>query len=211
MTTEFKERLIAEPKTIGILGPIGSGKTTLSKMLSEKLGVQRVEENFPQNPFLENFYKSPGEYSFRSQLWFLKSTIDQLSALPKNTSLILDPTNEMNYQFAKTHRDMGWMSQHEFNLYTEIYSIFEEKGQIKKPDLYIVLHADMDVLVPRIRARGRPAEMLMLDNYPIYLLKLSRNVNSFISGNFIFLNTSKSNSLDEVHVDGIIEKIKRNI
>lgn len=211
MTTELKERLIQEPKTIGILGPIGSGKTTLGGILSERLGVARVEENFPQNPFLENFYGSPSEYSFRSQLWFLKSTVDQLSELAPNTSRILDPTNEMNYQFAKTHLDMGWMSQHEFNLYTEIYSIFEEKGQIKKPDLYIVLHTDMDVLVQRIRSRARPAEMLMLDNYPIYLLKLSRNVNSFMAGNTISVDTSNTKSFDDIHMDGIIEKIKRNL
>lgn len=211
MTTEFRERLIREPKTIGILGPIGSGKTTLSKILSERFGVQRVEENFPQNPFLEDFYAAPSEYSFRSQLWFLKSTVDQLSELHSNSSRILDPTNEMNYLFAKTHLDMGWMSQHEFNLYTEIYSIFEEKGHIKKPDLYIVLHTDMDVLVPRIRARARPAEMLMLDNYSIYLLKLSRNVNAFMAGNTISIDTSNSKSFDDIHVDGIIEKIKRNI
>ena len=211
MTTEFRERLVNEPKTIGILGPIGSGKTTLSKILSERLDVQSVEENFLQNPFLENFYDAPAEYRFRSQLWFLKSTIDQLSALTTNTSRVLDPTNEMNYLFAKTHLDMGWMSQHEFNLYTEIYSIFEEKGHIKKPDLYIILHTDMDVLVPRIRARARPSEMLMLDNYPIYLLKLSRNINAFMAGNTISIDTSSPKSLDDIHVDGIIEKIKRNI
>lgn len=209
MTTELKERLISEPKTIGILGPIGSGKTTLGSVLSERLGVPRVEENFPQNPFLENFYDAPAEYSFRSQLWFLKSTIDQLSALPVNISRVLDPTNEMNYLFAKTHLDMGWMSQHEFNLYTEIYSIFEEKGHIKKPDLYVILHTDMDVLVHRIRARARPSEMLMLDNYPIYLLRLSRNVNAFMAGNMISIDTSNANSLDGIHVDGIIEKINR--
>lgn len=211
MLPEFRERLIKEPVTIGILGPIGSGKTTLSGILAEKLNVYCVEENFPQNPFLENFYGAPAEYSFRSQLWFLKSTIDQLSMLPADTSLILDPTNEMNYLFAKTHLDMGWMSQHEFNLYTEVYSIFEEKGHIKKPDLYVILHTDMDVLVPRIRARARPSEMLMLNNYPIYLLKLSRNVNAFMAGNTISIDTSSPKSLDNIHVDEIIEKIKRNI
>lgn len=211
MTAELKERLNREPATIGILGPIGSGKTTLSKILSEKLGVQRVEENFPQNPFLENFYAAPAEYSFRSQLWFLKSTIDQLTELPTNTSRILDPTNEMNYLFAKTHVDMGWMSQHEFNLYSEIYLIFKEKGHIKKPDLYICLNARPYALEDRIKKRGRPYELLMLKNYPEYLIKLGNNVNAFMNGTVLHVDTSSDNFKDKLHTDHLVERIQKNI
>lgn len=211
MTSEFRERLTKEPKTIGLLGPIGSGKSTLSKALSENLGIERVEENFPENPFLKSFYENPAEFSFRSQLWFLKSTIDQISSLPSGKSRIFDPANEMNYLFAKTHLDMGWMSQHEFDLYTEIYMIFKQKSHIKNPDLYLCLHTNMDTLTRRIKERGRPYEMLMLKNYPEYLSKLSRNVNGFMSGNVIFVDTNNDNSTDQTHVDGLIEKIKRNI
>lgn len=211
MTTELKERLVNEPKTIGILGAIGSGKSTLSRILSEKLGIERIEEKFPLNPYLNDFYEDPKRSSFDYQFWFLMNTVDQVASVGQGKSVILDPANEMNYLYAKTHLDMGWMTQKEFNIYFDAYSLMQEKNRKWKPDLFLRLNPDIEVLKKRIKNRARPYELLMLNKYPEYLVKLSRNVKSYIGGNVLPVNTSKDNYIDEDHINGLIQIIKRNI
>ncbi|KKU10136.1 MAG: Deoxynucleoside kinase [Candidatus Woesebacteria bacterium GW2011_GWB1_45_5] len=206
-----KERLAKEPITIGVLGPIGSGKSTLCRILSERLNVERIEENFSENPFLKDFYKNPQQFSFRSQLWFLKSTVDQLMEIRENRTRILDPANEMNFLYAETHRRLGWMSKHEFEIYNKLYVVLTEKSGIKTPDLYLCINAKLSVLQERIIKRGRPFELTMLKNHPHYLSNLSAEVDAFRAGNFLQIDTTHDNSIDETHIDGLMERIKRNI
>ena len=189
MSKELKEVLANEQMVIGVIGAIGSGKSTLSSRLSENLGVTRIEENFPLNPFLNKFYENPQEYSFRSQVWFLKSTIDQMISVKSehpSKSLIFDPANEMNLIYAKTHLDLGWMKEDEYNLYRQLYEILTEKSGVKKPDFFLCITSKTDVLVDRINKRARPYEVNNLAKFPKYLDQLNRNV-------FEFVNTSCNN------------------
>lgn len=200
---------------IGFVGAIGSGKSTLSGILSNELGVNRIQENFPDNPFLENFYTDPQEYSFRSQVWFLRSTIDQMLSEKSDKSRVLDPANEMNLLFAKTHLDLGWMNVHEFGLYTELYEILNAKAGIKKPDLFIWTDAPEDTLAKRIIERGRPYELKILSDYPHYLTALKDSIKwaarTGTLGNVIYVNTATSNFRDPVQVQGLLNSIGRRI
>lgn len=216
MSKESKEILVAEPYVIGMLGAIGSGKSTLSKVLSDSLDIKRIEENFPLNPFLKGFYDSPKEYSFRSQLWFLKSTVDQMMDTPELHSkkeVILDPANEMNYLFAKTHLDMGWMSKDEFEIYESLYKILRDKSGIKKPDVYIAMSAGIDLLMARILGRGRSFETKMLQENPGYLVKLNSNIVRFAAKNknVIFVDSEfdhKNSPMVEKIIGQIRDKVK---
>jgi len=203
--------LVKEPIIIGVLGPIGVGKSTLSRILAEKLNTDCVEENFPQNPFLENFYKDPIKYSFLSQAYFLESTVSQLAGLNCDQSHLLDPANEMNFLYAQTHNDMGWMDFREFGLYETLYQTLTKRAGIKKPDLFLCINAKHPVLVERIKRRGRPYELLMLANYPRYLSNLSQRVESFTGANLLRIDASSDNFIDEIHVDGLLRKIGRNL
>lgn len=213
---DLKERLAAESLTIGFVGAIASGKSTLSKILSSELNIKRIEENFPENPFLSKFYENHAEYSFRSQTWFLRSTVDQLIVAKRDTlikSTCLDPANEMNHLFAKTHYNLGWMSLAEFNLYEDLYQTLNEKSGIKKPDLFIWTDAPFEILKKRIIERSRTYELRTLREDHEYLPALRETIKgAVISGylpNVLYVNTAQSNFSDEVCINGLMEAIKR--
>lgn len=216
MSKELKEFLAEEEISIGVLGAIGSGKSTLSSQLSEQLGITKIEENFPQNPFLDKFYESPAEYSFRSQVWFLKSTIDQMIDVNKEhsgKSLIYDPANEMNLIYAKTHLDLGWMKEDEYNLYLELYEILTQKSGIKKPDFFLCIESSESVLINRIISRGRPYEVANLEKFPKYLGQLNNNVLEFVktSHNNIIQINSETDFSQLKHMSRLIGAINTGI
>ncbi len=212
MSKEFKERLNNEPVTIGILGAIGSGKSTLSAILAQELGVEKVEENFGQNPFLKDFYEDKKRFSFDSQFWFLTSTVLQLRDVDNNKSLVLDPSNSMNYIYARTHTDMGWMSEDELDLYRNAYLLFEELDAVQKPDLQICLDTDIKTLTDRIAKRGRSYETSLLSGEGLaYLSKLNYNVSVFSGPNVLHIDASNDNFTDSNHVGNLIQKIKEEL
>jgi deoxyadenosine/deoxycytidine kinase len=220
MTVElerFKERLQTEPLTFAVLGPIGVGKTTFSVALGEKLGVPVFEERFMENNFLPRFYENPPEFSFRTQLKFLINTSDQLMEEKQKPakSIIRDAGNEMNGIYARTHHAVGWMGHAELKEYEILFKIFNDRVSIKPPDLYFLLDAGLPKLRERIVERGRPFEMKILSDYPFYLSELRKAVRNFASSqkeaNVIYVNANKDNFVDEIHINGLIEKIKRNI
>lgn len=212
MAVELKERLSKEALIIGIIGPTGAGKSTLSKILGERLEIPVIEENYPQNPFLERFYQDPKLWSYKSQFWFFEEKIKQLRGLNFSKSQIIDPALEMDFIYAETLKRIGFMELREFNLYKDMFDIrytnlLMEKV-IKKPDIFLVVNAPTHVLAERIRERGRPYEMIMLNKYPSYLSNLRRNVEGFSDGNSIYVDTAEDIKTDNFRIENLIEKIK---
>lgn len=164
---------------IGLVGCLASGKTTLSAELGKRWGITPVEENYPANPFLEKFYENPPEYSFRSQVNFLISKVEQLKALDKNKVSIIDPELDMDFIYAKTHFKMGWMNENEWNLYQNIFYTITAKDNLVYPDVHVVVTTSQKEIKQRIIDRGRGYEMWILNNYPEYLEKLSDSVNEW--------------------------------
>ena len=212
---ELKERLAREAITIGMLGPTGVGKSTLSKILGEDLEVSVVEEKIPKNLYLEPFYENPKKWSFKSQMWFFAEKLAQLRELDFGKSQIIDPAIEMDLIYAQTLHRINFMESREFGLYQtafdEIYGNLQRDGRIKKPDIFLVLNAPFDVLERRIRDRGRPFELKMLKNYPSYLSNLRRNVEAFAGERCIYIDAGNDSFISEVRMDNLIGEINKNI
>ena len=148
---------------IGLMGPVGAGKTTLGKLLGEKWGGNLVEEDFGKNPYLKDFYESPKQLSFKSQTWFLVQKVNQLTQLESGSIEIIDPALEMDFLYAQVHFKMEWMNDSEWELYKTLYDTYVTTLNIRPPDVYVSVNAPLDVLKQRIKERGREFELKMLE------------------------------------------------
>ena len=143
---------------IAIEGTIGVGKTSLAKLLAERLEGRLVLEKFDENPFLEEFYKNPDHYAFQTQLWFLLSRYRQQQDLQQmdlfTSALISD------YMFVKDRLFAALnLNDNEMKLYDMVARILERN--IVQPDLVIFLQSDTERLMENIKKRGRDYEVSM--------------------------------------------------
>ncbi len=175
---ERRETLEKRPLVIGLVGCLASGKTTLSEELGQRWGIMPIQENYPANPFLEKFYEDPPEYSFKSQIFFLTSKVNQLKSIDRNKVALIDPALNMDFIYAKTHFKMGWMSENEWNLYQNVFYAITKRN-LPYPNMHIIVTADQSDLKQRIIQRDRKYEMWILKNYPEYLEKLTESVDEW--------------------------------
>jgi len=143
---------------ITIEGSIGVGKTSLAKLLAERLGGRLVLEKFEENPFLESFYDNQDQYAFQTQLWFLLSRYRQQQDLQQmdlfTSALITD------YMFVKDRLFAALnLNDNEMKLYDMVARILEKN--IVQPDLVIFLQSDTERLMENIKKRGRDYEVSM--------------------------------------------------
>lgn len=149
-------------KYIAIEGVIGAGKTTLAKMLSQKMNANLVLESYEDNPFLEKFYKNPRRYALHTQMYFLMSRYKQLLELRQDDLfheyIVADYIFEKDKIFAYLN-----LADDELELYERMVSFIERN--LKKPDLVIYLQSTVDRLMANINKRGRSAEKNMSETY----------------------------------------------
>ncbi len=136
---------------IVVEGPIGVGKTSLARRLSDSLAAQLVLEQAEQNPFLERFYKNPRAAAFQAQLFFLFQRARQLEEIRQedlfDTVRVADYLLEKDRLFARVTLDDA-----EYALYERVYE--RVVVDAPKPDLVVYLQAPVDVLMDRIAKRG---------------------------------------------------------
>ncbi len=166
---------------IAVEGPIGVGKTALAELLARRLSARLVQEVVEENPFLEKFYRDIRGYAFQTQLFFLLSRHRQLREIFQSRiimvegELIPEPAVVSDYLFDKDRIFATLnLNEPELALYYRIYELV--KNDIPKPDLVVYLQAQVDVLLGRIRQRGRSFEANI---EPEYLNSLSNLYNSF--------------------------------
>jgi deoxyadenosine/deoxycytidine kinase len=139
-----------------IEGNIGSGKTTLSEMISRDYNAQLVCENFADNPFLEKFYANPKSYAFTLEMSFMAERYSQLMNELQNRDLFKDFA-VADYYFMKSLIFASvTLSDEEFKLYRKFFDIIY--ARLPRPDLYIYLHKDSSTLKKLIKKRGRKYE-----------------------------------------------------
>ncbi|HEY4770337.1 MAG TPA: deoxynucleoside kinase [Myxococcales bacterium] len=158
---------------IVVEGPIGVGKTSLTRALSKRFNARSVFELVEENPFLASFYQDRNKYAFQTQLFFLLSRFKQQQELFQQE--LFSQVTVSDYLFAKDRIFASiTLDPNELALYERVY---EHLGpRVMKPDLVIYLQARLDVLLARIRKRGREFERKF---DPEYLAELARTYNDF--------------------------------
>jgi deoxyadenosine/deoxycytidine kinase len=154
--------LMADNRYIVVEGVIGAGKTSLSRMLSERLQGKLVLEEVEENPFLKDFYQDRERFAFQTQMHFLFSRYQQQRSLRQ-----MDLFHERmvsDYLFQKDRIFAGLnLSERELALYERLVVWLEL--DVMKPDVVVYLQANPDTLMMRIARRGRPFEKDMERDY----------------------------------------------
>jgi len=156
-----KEVSMGIKKFITVAGNIGAGKSTLVKLLSERLGWQPFYEPVANNPYLADFYKDMQAWGFHSQVFFLTHRLcvyQELSAWP--TSVILDRSLYEDAEiFAANLFAQGYMSPRDYKTYQQLYTVL--LNFLPTPDVVIYLRCSVSTLIERIQNRGRNFEQKM--------------------------------------------------
>jgi deoxyguanosine kinase len=148
---------------IVVEGVIGVGKTSLTKLLATRTEGRLNLEVVEENPFLPKFYRDRAHFAFQTQIFFLLSRFRQQQNLIQEE--LFASTLISDYLFAKDRIFASLnLSDDELALYTQLATILEQR--VRKPDLVIYLQARTEVLLQRIRWRGRAYEQ---DMDPAYL------------------------------------------
>lgn len=146
---------------IGVAGNIGSGKTTLTKMLSEHYGWIPKYEAVTYNPYLEDYYKDIPRWSYNLETYFLAQRFqDVLDIAKRNDVIIQDRTLfEGVYIFVANNHDLGNLSDRDYNTYMQLFELM--MSMVQPPDLLIYLKSTVPYLVAKIQKRGREYEQSM--------------------------------------------------
>ena len=146
---------------VAVDGPIGVGKTSLVERLARRYESTAVYEDV-QNPFLEDFYRDKKGAAFRTQMFFLMSRYDQMKTLAQGD--LFHPLILTDYTFAKD-KIFAYLNldDAELRVYDRLYALLAES--IPKPDLVVYLQGDPDILLKRIKARGRLFEKGLSPEY----------------------------------------------
>lgn len=162
---------------IAVAGNIGSGKTTLTRLLAKHYGWKPHYEDVDDNPYLNDFYEDMQRWSFNLQIYFLNSRFGQIVDIRrKGETVIQDRTiYEDAHIFAPNLHIMGLMSTRDFNNYSNLFALM--CSLIQPPDLLIYLRGNVPTLVNQIQKRGRDYEKnIRLD----YLQRLNERYEAWI-------------------------------
>jgi len=192
-------------RSIAVEGPIGVGKTSFVELLAKKFDAFKVLEKV-DNPFLREFYQDKSGAAFQSQLFFLLSRHRQQVDL-KQYDLFMERVVS-DYMFAKDRIFANiTLDDNELALYTRLAELLER--DVPKPDVVVYLQASVEVLMERIRKRGRRFERDMSREY---LLALTEAYNHFFfhykDTPLIVVNT---NDIDFVENTADFEELAREI
>ncbi len=164
---------------IAIAGNIGSGKTTLTTLLSKHYNWDAHYEDVDDNPYLNDFYEDMTRWAFNLQVYFLNSRFNQVLDIRNSGKTVIQDRTiyEDAYIFAPNLHDMGLMASRDFDNYTKLFHLMS--SLVKPPDLLVYLRASVPTLVNQIQKRGRDYEnSIRLD----YLTRLNERYEAWIGG-----------------------------
>lgn len=148
-----------------IAGNIGSGKTTLTKMLARHYGWDVRLESVTYNPYLEDYYKDMPRWALNLEVYFLKERFRDLLEIRQSDKPVIQDRSiyEGVYIFSANNHDMGNMSDRDYDTYMGLFNSM--MMVVEKPDLMVYLRASVAHLVDNIHKRGREYEQNMRLDY----------------------------------------------
>lgn len=195
-------------KYIAIEGPIGVGKTTLAKMLSDHYNGRLVLERHDENPFLKDFYKDRDRYAFQTQMFFLLSRFKQQQEFFSGELLATHVVSD--YFFGKDRIFASLtLNSDEMALYDRVALLMEK--DIPLPDLIIYLTASPGTLMQRVKNRGRTYEKFMDVDYLADLSDAySKYFFHFSLTTLLVINTENVNfSVEPEQFEYLVDKLNK--
>lgn len=191
---------------IEICGNIASGKTTLLNQINKELGVTAVYEDFKSNPFWEDFYTSPGEFVFETEITFTLQHYHAIKTQLKREIFACDFSMFLDLAYAK----IG-LSDNKLEIYDKLFN--ELLLEINPPKFLIVLNCNTKDVLKRIVKRGRKEEK-EIDGY--FISSLDRSIDRVTSNNLdvniININSSRYNYLENKEdLNYVINKVMKSI
>ncbi len=200
-------------KFITIAGNIGVGKSTLVRLLSERLGWQPFYEPVAENPYLADFYHDMAAWSFHSQIFFLTHRLRMQQDLIRYPGSVVQDRSiyEDAEIFAHNLYLQGYISERDYQTYHKLYETIAEF--LPAPHLVIYLRASVSTLVGRIGLRDRDFERRI---NPEYLQQLNELYEQWIGGFTLCpVLTVPADDLDFVkspdHLDLIVRKVQEKL
>ena len=198
---------------IAIAGNIGSGKTTLTRLLSKNFNWEAHFEDVDTNPYLNSFYEDMQRWSFNLQIYFLNSRFRQIVQIRESGKTVVQDRTiyEDAYIFAPNLHYMNLMTTRDFENYISLFELMS--SFIQPPDLLIYLKAEVPTLVSQIQKRGREyEEAIRLD----YLKKLNERYDGWIKnynlGKLLVINVDDIDIQDNPEdLAMIIEKVNAEL
>lgn len=150
-----------EPRShhfVSIIGNVGAGKSTLTRALSDLLGMEASFERVDGNPYLGDFYANPNAWGFHLQIYFLIQRSRDLAAIRcGGRDTIQDRSIYEDVEiFARGLYESGRMAEREYRTYQDLYDSLAD--QLIRPDLAIYLNGSLETILHRIAIRGRESE-----------------------------------------------------
>ena len=179
------------PRFIAVEGPIGVGKTSLTKRLAETFNYELLLENAEENPFLDRFYQNPRQHALATQLFFLFQRTQQIA--DSRQSDLFEPVRVSDFLIDKDRlfAELN-LEKDEYELYHKVYQHLVIDAP--KPDLVIYLQAPTEILLQRIQKRGIPSEQMIESEY---LNQLNRAYTEF----FHYYSDSKLLIVNSAEID----------
>ena len=196
-------------KFIAVAGNIGVGKSTLTALLSERLGWESFYEAVDDNPYLADFYRDMRQWSFHSQIFFLSRRLRHHHQILDRPGMVVQDRTvyEDAEVFAENLYRQGHMTERDYRTYRELYEAMTMF--LPPPDLVIYLRASVPTLVQRIRMRGRDFER---DVSAEYLQQLNQLYEEWIERfSLCPVLTVPSDNLDFVKYNSHMELIAAKI
>ena len=198
---------------IAIAGNIGSGKTTLTNMLSKHFDWEIHHEEVENNPYLNDFYSDMERWAFNLEVFFLNNRFKQVMDIKASgKDIIQDRTiYEGALIFAANLHSMGSLSKRDFENYNSLFALMN--NFITPPDLLIYLKASTATLIRQIKKRGRDFESKIEESY---LINLNKRYEEWISNyeheNLLILEVDELDFLNtKPDFDFIIDKINKQL